>query len=134
MNDEPVTDLFIQASIKNENHFMDFSDSSWQDCSYTGRSKGAYIIFYQGGKIYHVTHFIGPVAQSSAEIEYNSACTAGMALAKFKTLVHEFLSKDPEIVPEEDPLIVLDSKTSIFMADNGKETKNTRHIARIIHF
>ena len=46
---------------------MDFSDSSWQDCPDTGRSTGAYIIFYQGGIIDHVTHVPVPVAQSSAE-------------------------------------------------------------------
>ena len=49
MNDAPVTDLLRQASIKIENHLMDFSDSSCQDFLDTGRSKGVYIIFYQGG-------------------------------------------------------------------------------------
>ena len=41
MNDAPVTDLLRQASIKTENHLMDFSDSSWQYFPDTGRSKGA---------------------------------------------------------------------------------------------
>ena len=63
MNDAPVTDLLRQASIKNENHLMAFSDSSWQDCPDTGRSTGAYIIFYQGGSIDHVTNVPRPVAQ-----------------------------------------------------------------------
>ena len=67
INDAPVSVLLIQASIKTENHLMDFSYSSWQDCTYTGRSTGAYIIFYQGGTIDHGTHVPGPVAQSSAE-------------------------------------------------------------------
>ena len=31
MNDAPVSDLLRQASIKTENHLIDFSDSSWQD-------------------------------------------------------------------------------------------------------
>ena len=55
---------------------MTFSDYSWQDCPYTGISTGAYIIFYQGGKIDHGTHVSVPVAQPSAESEYNTACTA----------------------------------------------------------
>ena len=67
MNYARVTDLFRKASIKTDNHFMGFSGSSCQDCPYTGRSTGAYIIFYQGGPIYHVTHVPGPVAKSSAE-------------------------------------------------------------------
>ena len=31
-------------------------------------------------------------------------------------------------------MVVLDSKSAICMAKNGKDTKHTRHIARIIHF
>ena len=41
LNDAPVTYLLRQANIKTKNHFMDFSDSSWQDCPDTGRSTGA---------------------------------------------------------------------------------------------
>ena len=78
INDAPVTDLLRQASIKTENHLMDFSYSSLKDCPDTGRSTGAWIIFYQGGPIDHGTHIPGPVPQSSAESYYNAACTAGM--------------------------------------------------------
>ena len=113
---------------------MDFSDSSWKDYPDTGRSTGAYIIFYQGGPIEHGTHVPGPVSQSSAESEYNSACTAGMALEHFRMLIHELLNKDPYIFPEEAPLIVLGSKSAVCMANSGKNTKHTRHIARRMHF
>ena len=75
LNDEPVTDVLRQANIKTKNHLMDFSDSSWPDFPDTGKSTGAYIIFYQGVPIDHGTHVSGPVAQSSAESEYNAACT-----------------------------------------------------------
>ena len=49
-------------------------------------------------------------------------------------LIHELLNKDLEIVPEKDPLIVLDSKSAMCMAKNGKDTKHTRYIARRMHF
>ena len=88
LNDAPVTDILRQANIKTKNHLMAFSDSIWQDCPYTGRSTGAYIIFYQGGTIDHGTRVPGLVAQSSAESEYNAACTAGMALAHFRMFIH----------------------------------------------
>ena len=78
---------------------MDFSDSSWQDFPDTGRSTGAYIILYQGGPIDHVTHVPVPVDQYIEESEYNAACTARMALARFRMLIHELLNKDPDIVP-----------------------------------
>ena len=67
---------------------MDFSDSSWQDFPDTGRSTGAYIIFYQVVPIDHGTHVPGPVAQSSAESEYNAECTVGMALSNFRMLIN----------------------------------------------
>ena len=90
---------------------MVFPDSSWQDFPDTGRGTGAYMIFYQGGTIDHGTHVSVPVAQSRAKSEYTAACTAVMALAHFSMLNHESLNKDPYIVPEEDPLTILDSKS-----------------------
>ena len=42
---------------------MALSDSSWKDYPDNGRSKGAYIIVYQDGKINHGTHVPGPVSQ-----------------------------------------------------------------------
>ena len=92
---------------------MAFSDSGWQDFPDTGRSTGAYIIFYQGVPIDHGTHVTGTVAQSSSESEYNAAYTAGMALENFRMLIHELLNEDPDMVPKEAPLIVLDSKSAM---------------------
>ena len=57
-----------------------------------------------------------------------------MALAHFRMLIHELLNKDPYIVPEEAPLIVLDSKYAMCMAKNDKDTKHTIHIVRKMHF
>ena len=48
---------------------MDLSDSSSKVFPDTGRSTGAYIIFYQGGKIDHGTYVTEPVSQSSAGSE-----------------------------------------------------------------
>ena len=100
INDARVSELLRQASIKTENHLMAFSDSSWQDYPDTGRSTVAYIIFYQGGPIYHSTHDPGTVSQSSAESNYKEACTSGTALEHFRMLIHDFLNKDPDIAPE----------------------------------
>ena len=49
-------------------------------------------------------------------------------------LIHELLNRYPDIVPEEAPLIVLDSKYDMCMANNGKNIKHTRQIARRIIF
>ena len=45
-------------------------------------------------------------------------------------LIHELLNKDTDIVPEEVPLVIFYSKSAMCMDNNGKDTKNTRHIAR----
>ena len=133
MKDVRLSDLLRQASINIDNQLMSLSDSSWQDCPDTGRITGAYIMFYKCVPIEHGTHVPVPVDQSGAESDYNAACTAGMALAHFRMLIHELLNKDPDIVPEEDPLIILDGKSSVCMAKNGKDTKHTRHISRRVH-
>ena len=133
INDAPVSEISKQAIIKTENQLSDFSDYSWKDCPDTCRSTGAQIIFYQGGPIDHGTHVTGPVAQSILESEYNSACTSGMTLAHFRMLIHEFLNKNTDIVPEEAPLIILCSKSSVCMDNNGKKNNHTRHISRRVH-
>ena len=38
------------------------------------------------------------------------------------------------MIPKEAPLIVLDNKSAMWMAKNGKDTKHTRHISRRMHF
>ena len=41
---------------------MVFYDYIWQVCPDTGRSTGAYVVFYQGVPIDHYTHVPGTVA------------------------------------------------------------------------
>ena len=57
-----------------------------------------------------------------------------MALANFRMLVQELLNEDPDMVPKEAPLIVLDSRSAMCMPKNGRDTKHNRHIARRMHF
>ena len=134
MKDVPLSDLLRQSSINIENQFMAFSDSSWKYCLDTGRSIRAYNIFYQCVPIEHGTHFTGPVDQSSAERDYNVACSEGIALAPFRMLIRELLNKDPDIVTQEVPLTLLGSKPSVCMDNNGKYIKHKRHISRRVHF
>ena len=56
-----------------------------------------------------------------------------MDLAQFRILVHELSNKDLEKVPEKAPQIILDSKSDMCMANNGKDTKQKRRIERIMH-
>ena len=56
-----------------------------------------------------------------------------MDLAHFRVLINELLNKDPYIVPEEDTLIILDRKSAVYMAKNGKDAKHIRQISRRVH-
>ena len=57
-----------------------------------------------------------------------------MALAHLRMLVNELLNEDPDMVPKEAHLIVLDRKSAMCMAKNGRDTKHTRHISRRMNF
>ena len=46
----------------------------------------------------------------------------------------ELLNKDPDVVPEQVPPSIVDIKLAIYMDNNFKDTKHTRHIARRTHF
>ena len=67
-------------------------------------------MFYHGGTIDHCKHVPVPVDQYSAESEYNASCTSVISLANFRMLNSKLLNKDPDVVPEQSPLIILDSK------------------------
>ena len=57
-----------------------------------------------------------------------------MDLAHFSMLIHELLKKDLDIVPEKDPLIILGIRSSVCIANNGKDTKHTSRITRRVNF
>ena len=44
------------------------------------------------------------------------------------------MNKDPDIVPDEAPIIILDINYDVCMANNGKDAKHTRHIHRRVNF
>ena len=134
IEDVNLSDLLIQASINTVEQLIVFFDSRWQYFPDTGRSTGEYIVFYQGEPIDHFTHVPGPVSQSISESEYNLSCTAGMSLAHLRMQNNCLLNKYIYVVPEQAPLIILDIKSSVFMAKNGNDTKHTRHISIRRHF
>ena len=49
-----------------------------------------------------------------------------MDLSHFSRLINKLLNKDSGIFPEEAPLILLDSKSAIWMDKNGKYNKHKR--------
>ena len=78
IEDTTLSDLLRQDIIMPEKQLMAFYDYRWKDFTDNEMSTGLYIVFYQGGPVDNFTHVPGAVSQSSAESEYNTACTAVM--------------------------------------------------------
>ena len=90
-------------------------------------------MFHQGGPIDHSKHVPGKVSQTSAASECNASCIAGMALSHFIKLNNKLMKKDPNVVPKQSLLIILDIKSDVCMANNGNDTKHTINISRRMH-
>ena len=91
-------------------------------------------IYFQDGPIYHCTHVPGTVAKFSSESEYNPTCTAFIDLSNFKMLMNEMINKDPDVVPYQALLLLLDINSAVCVDKNSNDKKHTRHMARRIHF
>ena len=65
---------------------------------------------------------------------YNTVRTTGMYLANFRMLINELFKKDQYIVPKEAPLIILDIRSAVCTAKNGKDTKHTSQISSRVNF
>ena len=57
-----------------------------------------------------------------------------MALAHCRVLNNELLNRDPDVVPEQAPLVILDLKSAVCMTKNSTDTKHTRNIDRRMQF
>ena len=98
IEDSPLSDLFRQDKINTDEQLIVFYDYIWKDCTYTGRSIGSRIVFYQGEKIDHCTHVPGTFDQYSAESDYNASYTAVMDIEKISMINKKFTNKDSYVV------------------------------------
>ena len=51
-----------------------------------------------------------------------------MDLSNSGIMNDERSNKDPDVIPEQAHLVILDIKLALCMSNNGKYTKHTRHI------
>jgi len=124
----------LQANnLPSDQMLVVMSDSSWNDDVDTGRSTGCFLIFYMGGLVDHSSNMPDPVALSSAEVEYNQACVATMALMNIAMVMNSLELLDEDYERKNIPLI-LDSNSAIAIGTSFKDTKHTRHIMRRYHF
>jgi hypothetical protein len=117
------------------------TDSSWQDCPDTGHSTIGEFVFCQGGYVHAQSSLPVPVAMSSAEAEYVSACSGSMAgsharmlLYDYKHLGTERYSKENQMLTIAPSVLMVDNQAAVQMSMNDQLTKLTRHISRRFHF
>ena len=92
-HEPPIYDLVRRCEPDFNFHLhpiLIFCDSSWQDCPDTGRSTGAFYVYLNRSLVSATTFVPVPVAQSSAEAEYN-ACTFALTESIYVKHVWNFL-------------------------------------------
>jgi hypothetical protein len=136
----PIYQLAKSQNVPNSELTV-FSDASWQDCPDTGRSTAGELVYCQGGYVHARSHVPVPVAMSSAESEYMSACSACMAASHLRMLLydHKYLgttrySKIKQMLDMAPSVLMVDNQAAVQMGMNDKLTKLTRHIARRFHY
>ena len=102
-------------------------DSSWLDCLDTGRNKGSFLIFSQGGIVDFSTFVPFPVAMSSAEAEYNAGAAAGMAMCHIRMLNNEINGLENDLIPTPPVLMLCDSESAVTITNSDKDIKSLRH-------
>ena len=109
-----------------------FSDSSWQDCPDTSRSTGCYLLYIYGSLADGASFVPNPVAMSSAQAEYNACAFAtimGLHVVQVFNKFHNTHADSPVTMA-----LFVDSSSAIAMMKNEKDSKQTRHIQRRVHF
>jgi hypothetical protein len=129
----PVYQILKEQQLATNHFLFTFSDSSWNDDIDTGRSTGAFLVYYMGGIVDHSSNLPDPIALSSAEAEYNESCIACMATNHLSMMLDEFEVRSSRDIRQPVP-IILDSSSAIAMGNSFKDTKHTRHIMRRYHF
>jgi hypothetical protein len=140
-----ITQSPIYQIAKSQNipqsELLAFSDASWQDCPDTGRSTAGELIYCQGGYVHARSHVPVPVAMSSAEAEYMSACSACMAASHVRMILYDYkylgtkeYSDADQMTSIAPSILMVDNQAAVQMGMNDRLTKLTRHISRRFHY
>ena len=124
----PLATLLKDAGLSNiDPSFLTITDSSWGDCD-DRRSTGCYLVLLQGGLVDFSSFVPTPITMSSAEAEINAMTVGAMATNFLRQVICDVLYNDPSR-PLTVPLLT-DSSSGIFITQNDRDTRRTRHIER----
>jgi hypothetical protein len=124
----PLAALLRNADLTQlDPFFITITDSSWGDCD-NQRSTGCYLVLFQGGLVDYSSFVPTPITLSSAEAEINAMTVGSMASSFLRQVICDVLYNDPTH-PFSVPMLT-DSASGIFITQNDRDTKRTRHIER----
>jgi hypothetical protein len=124
----PLAALLRNADLSRlDPFFITITDSSWGDCD-DQRSTGCYLVLFQGGLVDYSSFVPTPITLSSAEAEINAMTVGSMASSFLRQVISDVLYNDPTH-PFSVPMLT-DSASGIFITQNDRDTKRTRHIER----
>ena len=92
------------------------------------RSAGCYLVLFQGGLVVYSSFVPTPITLSSAEAEINAMTVGSMASSFLRQVISDVLYND-SAHPFSVPMLT-DSASGIFITQNDRDTKRTRHIER----
>ena len=141
VEESPMFEVLQKTNVDKHSDIVVFTDASWQDCPDTGRSTTGYLIFCRGGVVEANSQLPAPIAMSSAEAEYMSACSGCMAAAHLHMLLYDFkylgtknYNKSQLALPSPPTVIMVDNEAAVKISLNDRLTKHTRHISRRFHY
>ena len=137
VKESPMFEVLQKTNVDRHSDIVVFTDASWQDCPDTGRSTTGYLIFYRGGVVEANSQLPAPIAMSSAEAEYMSACSGCMAAAHLHMLLYDFkylgtknYNKSQLALPSPPTVIMVDNEAAAKISLSDRLTKHARHISR----
>ena len=106
-----------------------FSDADWAGCPDTIRSTSGYAIFLGDNLVSWTSKKQSTVSRSSAESEYRALALTAAEVKWLLNILH-----DLHLQPSDQPTLLCDNASAIFMARNPVAHKRSRHINIDIHF
>ncbi|RVW78751.1 Retrovirus-related Pol polyprotein from transposon RE1 [Vitis vinifera] len=106
-----------------------YSDADWAGCPDTRRSTSGYSIYLGNNLVSWSAKKQPTVSRSSCEFEYRALA---MTAAKLLWLTH--LLHDLKVPIPQQPLLLCDNKSAIFLSSNPVSHKRAKHVELDYHF
>ena len=106
-----------------------YSDADWAGCPDTRRSTSDYSIYLGNNLVSWSAKKQPTVSRSSRESEYRALATTAAELLWVTHLLH-----DLKVPISQQPLLLCDNKSAVFLSSNPVSHKRAKHVELDYHF